>query len=41
MAYDISKNSHSLGDEFDFIGEREDKEKHMSLYYQRRFGKLG
>ena len=38
---DKSANSCSLADEFDFIVEREGKVKHMSLYHQRRFAKLG
>ena len=41
VIYDKSANSCSLADEFDFIVEREGKVKHMSLYHQRRFAKLG
>ena len=41
VTYDKSANSCSLADEFDYITEREGKAKHMSLYHQRRFAKLG
>ena len=41
FSYDKFANSCSLADEFDFIVEREGKVKHMSLYHQRRFAKLG
>ena len=41
VAYDKSANSCSLADEFDYIVERVGKIKHMSLYHQRRFAKLG
>jgi hypothetical protein len=38
---DLSANSVSLADEFDHLVEREGKVKHMSLYHERRFAKLG
>ena len=41
VTYDKSANSCSLVDESDYIVEREGKVKHMSLYHQRRFAKLG
>ena len=41
VTYDKCANSCSLADEFDYIVEREGKVKHMSLYHQRRFAKLG
>ena len=39
--YDKSGDSTSLAEEFDFICEREGQVKHMSLYHERRFTKLG
>ena len=41
VSYDKSGNSSSLAEEFDFIIEREGAVKHMSLYHERRFTKLG
>ena len=39
--YDKSANSCSLANEFDYVIERQGKSKHMSLYHQKRFAKLG
>ena len=41
MTCNRSANSCSLADEFDYVIEREGKIKHMSLYHQRKFAKLG
>ena len=41
VTHDKSRNSVSLAEEFDFICERENQIKHMSLYHERRFAKLG
>ena len=41
VSYDKSGNSSSLAEEFDFTIEREGAVKHMSLYHERRFTKLG
>ena len=41
VTYDKSASSCSLADEFDYIVKSEGKVKHMSLYHQRRFAKLG
>ena len=41
ITYYMSANSCSLADKFDYVVEREGKIKHMSLYYQKRFAKLG
>ena len=41
VTYDKSANSCLLGDEFDYVVEREGKGKHMSMYHQHRFAKLG
>ena len=41
VSYDKSANSYSLAEEFDYIVDRERKVKHMPLYHQRKFAKLG
>ena len=41
VSYDKSGNSSSLAEEFDVIIEGEGAVKHMSLYHERRFTKLG
>ena len=41
VRYEKSGNSSSLAKEFDVIIEREGAVKHMSLYHERRFTKLG
>ena len=41
VTYDKLANSCSLADKFDYVTEREGKTKHMSLYHQRKFTKLG
>ena len=41
VIHDKSGNSVSLAEEFDFICECENQVKHMSLYHERRFAKLG
>ena len=41
VSYDKSGNSSSLAEEFDVLIERECAVKHVSLYHERRFTKLG
>ena len=41
VKHDKSANSCSLADKFDYIVEREGRVKHMLLYHQHRFAKLG
>ena len=41
VSYDKSRNSSSLAEEFDVLIEREGTVKHMPLYHERRFTKLG
>ena len=41
VTYNKSANSCSLADKFDYNVEREGKMKHMSLYNQQQFAKLG
>ena len=41
VTHDKSANTTSLAEEFDMIVEREGQTKHMSLYHERRFTKLG
>ena len=41
VAHDKSANSVSLAEDFDMICEEEGQVKHMSLYHERRFTKLG
>ena len=40
VIYDMSANSCSLADKFDYVIEQEGRIKHMSLHHQRRFAKL-
>ena len=39
--YDKLANSCSLANKFDYVVERKGKSKHMLLYHQKRFAKLG